>query len=388
MTVGWNERKLRVAYFAGSMRPGHDGVTRVLYRMIDAIRERGFESVFFSPIIPPAGEQTVPMFEVPSVTVPLYKDYRFAVPGQKHFEERLTAFAPDLIHINSPCSLGYAAVKYANRHGVPVVATYHTHFPSYARYYKIRALESFSWSYMRKLYNACDRVYVPSQPIMSELRRHGMFTTEYLPHGVDPTAFNPSHRSGEWRRANGLEGKTVLLFAGRLVWEKDLRTFALAYRAVTAKRDDAVFVLAGDGPIRSELEAMMPEARFLGFKSGLELSTVYASSDVFVFPSTTETFGNVTIEAMASGIPPVCAREGGAYGFVTDGVTGLLTEPRDAGDLATKIEYLLDRPDRRQAMGEKALAFAREQSWERIFDRLFESYGNVVANGARRRRAA
>jgi glycosyltransferase involved in cell wall biosynthesis len=381
--------RLRIAYFAGTMRPGHDGVTRVLYRLIDALVETGIESIFFSPIIPPQGSRPVPMYEVPSVRFPLYKDYRFALPGQKHFEERLAAFDPDVIHINSPCPLGHAAVRYARRAGIPVVATYHTHFPSYAKYYKIKALETFSWNYLKGLYNDCDRVYVPSEPIRKELRAHGFATTEFLPHGVDTGRFNPAYRSDEWRRTHGAKGKTVLLFAGRLVWEKDLRTLAEAYRIITSRRDDALFVMAGDGPVRGELAAMMPGALFLGQLDGSALSAAYASSDLFVFPSTTETFGNVTLEAMASGIPPVCAREGGAYGFVKSGATGLLAEPRDGEDLARKISYMLDHPEERKKMGAAALAFASQQSWERIFDRLFAGYVDLASSGrARRRRKA
>ncbi len=382
-------QRLRIAYFAGTMRPGHDGVTRVLYRLIDALQETGIESIFFSPIIPPPLQQQVPMYEVPSVRFPLYKDYRFAFPGHKHFESRLANFDPDVIHINSPCPLGHAAVRYARREGIPVVATYHTHFPSYAKYYKITALEAFSWNFLKNLYNECDRVYVPSEPIRKDLRAHGFETTEFLPHGVDTGIFNPAYRSEEWRTLHGCGGKTVLLFAGRLVWEKDLRTLAEAYRIITARRSDALFVLAGDGPVRDELAAMMPGALFLGQIGGSELSAAYASSDVFVFPSTTETFGNVTLEAMASGIPPVCAKEGGAYGFVKSGATGLLAEPRDGVDLAAKISFMLDHPEERKKMGNAALAFAGEQTWERIFDRLFAGYVDLASAGrARRRKAA
>jgi len=389
MNIRPDHARLRIAYFAGTMRPGHDGVTRVLYRLIDALGETGIESIFFSPIIPPPSGRPVPMYEVPSVRFPLYKDYRFALPGQKHFEEKLAAFDPDVIHINSPCPLGHAAVRYGRRAGIPVVATYHTHFPSYAKYYKVKALETFSWNFLRGLYNDCDRVYVPSEPIRKELRAHGFATTEFLPHGVDTGMFNPVYRSGEWRRAHGAEGKTVLLFAGRLVWEKDLRTLAQAYRIVSSRRDDALFVLAGDGPVRGELEAMMPGALFLGQLDGSALSAAYASSDLFVFPSTTETFGNVTLEAMASGIPPVCAREGGAYGFVKSGATGLLAEPRDGEDLARKITFMLDHPAERKKMGAAALAFASQQSWERVFDRLFAGYVDLASAGrARRRKAA
>jgi glycosyltransferase involved in cell wall biosynthesis len=362
------------------MRPGHDGVTRVLYRLIKHLTDRNLENIFFSPIIPSPAESPTKMFEVPSVTFPLYKDYRFAMPGLRHFERDLREFQPDILHINSPCPLGAAAVKYGQRHQVPVVATYHTHFASYAKYYKVKAFEAASWSYLRSLYNGCQKVYVPSLPILSELELHGIQNLDFLPHGVDTEAFHPRFRSRKWRAGVGAKGKHVLLYVGRLVWEKDLQTFIESYKLLKSQRDDAVFVLAGDGPIRQTLEEAMPDAVFLGHLSGTELATAYASSDLFVFPSTTETFGNVTVEAMASAVPPICARAGGAAGIIEHGRTGLLAKPRDPVDLVAQITTLLDDPDRREIMRLESLAFAQKQRWEFIFDRMLASYDDIVQN--------
>ena len=371
---------LKVAYFAGTMRPGHDGVTRVLYRLIEGLKDRGIKNVFFSPIIPSEDEQPTPMYEVPSVTFPLYKDYRVSMPGLKYFERALMDFKPDILHINSPCSLGYAAIKFGQKFNIPVVATYHTHFASYAKYYKVKALENFSWNYFRNLYNKCERVYVPSKPIMTELSVHGLNTIQFLPHGVDTNAFNPEYRSENWKKKNGIEGKVVLLFAGRLVWEKDLLTLAKAYEILNAKSNNVAFVLAGDGPIRNELESMMPAALFLGKLSVEELSTAYASSDIFVFPSTTETFGNVIVEAMASKLPAICVREGGAYGLIEDGVNGLIAEPHNPIDFANKIEILVNQPELREKIALNAFIFSQTQSWDEIIDRLIRSYNEVVNN--------
>jgi phosphatidylinositol alpha 1,6-mannosyltransferase len=372
-------KKLKVAYFAGSMQPGHDGVTRVLYRLIDSLKNYKVEGIFFSPIIPPKEYQSVEMCQVPSVTFPLYKDYKFAVPGKKYFEDRLINFQPDLIHINSPCSLGYAAVKFGNRNGIPVAATYHTHFASYAKYYKVKVIENISWNYFRKIYNGCQVVYVPSIPILDELALHGINNLEYLPHGVDTNLFNPSFFLKDWKSKNNLENKIAVLFVGRLVWEKDLDTLAKSYKILSETRNDLAFVIVGDGPIKSELQKLMPDAIFLGYKSGKELSEAYASSDIFVFPSTTETFGNVTLEAMSSGLPPICAREGGAYGVIKEGINGLIANPRDPEDLANKIKYLLDFPEKRNELKNNAFSFAKEQTWDKIFERLAESYYQVIS---------
>ncbi len=369
---------LKIAYFAGSMKPGHDGVTRVLYKLIDELKERKIKSIFFSPIIPSVEERNIEMIKVPSMTFPFYKDYKVSLPLQHLLEKHLKDFQPDIIHINSPCPLGHAAVKYAHKHHIPVVATYHTHFASYARYYQVKLLEPMGWNYFRSLYNKCDRVFVPSLPIMTELYSHGFNTTEYLPHGVDTELFNPKNRSTNWKESLGVKNKIVLLYAGRLVWEKDLETLARTYQILNARRKDFVFVLAGDGPIKDELKSLMPEAKFVGQLNSASLSVAYASSDIFVFPSTTETFGNVTLEAMASGIPPVCAREGGAYGIIKDGVTGLIAEPRNPIDLAEKINLMLDDPVLRIRMAINAFKFAQEQTWDKIFDKLFASYLNVI----------
>jgi len=362
------------------MKQGQDGVTRVLYKMIEQLKEHNVENIFFSPIIPNASEQTTQMFEVPSFTIPIYKEYKFAIPGYKNFEDNLKEFKPDILHINSPCSLGYAAVKYGHKNNIPVVATYHTHFPSYAKYYKVKALENLGWNYLRTLYNKCETVYVPSQPIMEELENHGLDTIQFLPHGVDVDVFNPSFRSNYWREGLGLENKKIILYAGRLVWEKDLKDLAEVYKIITSKRDDAVFVLAGDGPVREELKSMMPEALFLGYKTGKELSTIFASSDIFAFPSTTETFGNVTLEAMASGVPPICTKEGGAYGIINDGINGFIAKPHNPISFAEKINYLLENEERRKEISLNAYKFAQTQTWDKIIAKLIESYSKVVSN--------
>lgn len=383
-----HDRPLRVAYFSGTMRRGQDGVTRVLYRTIDALRDHGMSSIFFSPVVPDPEEAPAEMRAVPSIAFPWYPDYRIALPGYRAFEADLQRFSPDLLHIHSPCPLGCAAVHWGKRNGVPVVATYHTHFASYAKYYKIKALEVFGWNYLRSLYHSCQRLYVPSVPILHELSTRRLDHLAFMPHGVDAQSFNPRHRSRCWRNSFATGGKTVLLYAGRLVWEKDLRTLMQVYSLLKERRSDWTLVLAGDGPIRSELEAAMPHAQFLGSLSGAELSAAYASSDILVFPSTTETFGNVVVEAMASGLPPICAAEGGAAGSIQHGVNGFITNPRDASDIARHITLLLDDPPRLRTMGKAARSYARTQTWEGIFERLFRDYALVVTehDSARRRR--
>jgi glycosyltransferase involved in cell wall biosynthesis len=370
---------MRIAYFNSNLRVGQDGVTRVMGHMFEGALERGHEVLCFGATIPPPSEQRVPMVRVPSVVLPLQKAYRVALPGYSRFATRLREWNPDLIHINSPCTLGYAAVRYARDFGVPIVATYHTHFPTYLRFYKLERFEKRTWKMLRHLYNPIDTTFVPSLSIIAEIREHGIRHTEYLPNGVDLSRFSPSYRSRAWRESVGAADRPVVLFVSRLVWEKNLRTLAEAYAMLRSRALDFAMVVVGDGHSRKELEALMPGAKFLGEQQGDALSTSYASADVFVFPSVTETFGLVTLEAMASGLAPVAARAGGAVGIIQDGKSGLFAEPNDAASLAAQIERLVRDSAMRASIAERATRRAKDFAWGPVLHRLFTRYDQICA---------
>ncbi|HWP81125.1 MAG TPA: glycosyltransferase family 1 protein [Bacteroidota bacterium] len=379
---------MKIAYFNANMRVGQDGVTRVMYKMLEAARSRGHEVLVFTSTLPDANETDIPMYKVTSVVLPFQKAYRLALPGYQRFARKLEEFQPDLLHINSPCTLGFGAVKYGRDFGIPVVATYHTHFPTYPRYYKLYGFEEIVWKLSKYLYNNVDRTLVPTIPILKELEEHGIRNLKYLPNGVDVSLFNPANRSQAWRERMTPEGKTVLLFVSRLVWEKDLKDLAAMYRILRSRRSDFEMVIVGDGYARREFEPMMPGARFLGYQFGKTLAESYASSDIFVFPSTTETFGLVTLEAMASGLVPVAAGYGGATGILRDGESGFLTAPHDPEHMASRIEWLLDHPAKREQVRRQALSRAAEFSWDRILNQLFESYSFVIRQRKSRQRSA
>jgi phosphatidylinositol alpha 1,6-mannosyltransferase len=382
---------MKIAYFNASLKVGQDGVTRCVYKMIDAALERGHEAIGITSAMP-AGEVAVPIFHVPSLAFPLQKNYRIAIPGYQSFAKRLLDFQPDILHINSPCTLGFGAVKFARHFGVPVVATYHTHFPTYPRYYNLNGLEELTWRVLRRIYNNIDRTFVPTKPIAEELNVHGIKNLEYLPNGVDTDVFDLSYRSKEWRRrllgrseSDEKREKPIILFVSRLVWEKDLRVLAQMYNKLRSERNDFEMVLVGDGPARQELETLMPGAHFLGYQSGMPLSESFASSDIFVFPSTTETFGLVTLEAMASGLVPVAAKVGGAVEIIEEEISGLFAEPFSADDLAAKVGWLLDHPRKRKQIAERSRLRAKEYQWKIIFERLFASYADVIETFKRNR---
>ena len=369
---------MRIAYFNANLKVGQDGVTRVIYKMIDEALERKHDAIAITSILPEQSQQPIPMFKVPSVILPLQKAYRIALPGYSSFASTLEKFKPDILHINSPCTLGFGAVKYAKNFGIPIVATYHTHFPTYPRYYHLTKLEDLTWRITRNLYNNVDRTLVPTRPILEELIANNVQRLHYLPNGVDTGLFTPERRSGVWRQQFGNGSKPIILFVSRLVWEKDLRVLADAYNQLIAKRNDFEMVIVGDGQARAEFEKMMPGAHFLGYQTGITLAESFASADIFVFPSTTETFGLVTLEAMASGLTPVAARMGGATEIIQEGSSGLFAKPLDGADLAQKMEWLLDHPNTRHLMAEQAHLRAQEYRWDLVLDKLFDIYEEVI----------
>ncbi len=371
---------MKIAYFNANLKFGQDGVTRVIYKMIDGALERGHSAIAITSTLPEPQYRIIPMYEVPSVVLPLQKAYRLAIPGYFSFSEILKEYKPDIIHINSPCTLGFSAVKYAKHYNVPVVATYHTHFPTYPRYYRLAQFEELTWRITKNLYNQVDRTLVPTQPILRELAEHSIERLTYLPNGVDTSLFHPSKRSIEWRKKFGNGEKPILLFVSRLVWEKDLRVLADAYNYLRKKRNDFEMVIVGDGHARAEFESMMPGAHFLGYQFGEALAQSFASSDIFVFPSTTETFGLVTLEAMASGLAPVAAKAGGAVELIEENYCGLFAKPFDGTDLANKIELLLDHPVILEAFRHNAYVRAQSYSWTNILNRLFTIYKEVIDN--------
>jgi phosphatidylinositol alpha 1,6-mannosyltransferase len=272
------------------------------------------------------------------------------------------------------------AQRWAAARGIPVVSSFHTHFVSYFRYYGVPWLEGFGWRMLRRFYARCARVYVPSEAIIRELDEHGIGRTELWSRGIDLARFAPEHRSRELRTLAGADDATpVLLMVSRLVKEKDMADLVAMERELRRRGSTHRLVLVGDGPMRAELEAALPDAFFAGHQSGEALARWYASGDVFVFPSTTETFGNVVLEAQASGMPTVVVDRGGPPDLVTPGETGFVARPNDPADLADRVEALLRDPVERQRMGLAARDAARWRDWSAINGRLLDSYREVAA---------
>jgi len=372
----------RVALFTGAYNHIADGVSLTLNRLVRHLETKeNVEVRVFAPTIDdPPVDHAGTLIPVPSISAPGRSEYRLSLGITPSVRRALNDFAPTLFHIATPDLLGYHALRTARSWRVPVVASYHTHFSSYLRYYHLSWLQPIVWAYLRHFYRQCRHTYVPSTAMANILKDHGVTSGLHLwQRGVEMDRFNPSRRSRDWRRQHGLDERPVVAFVSRLVWEKGLHVFAEVVRRLEAEGVPHQSLIVGDGPARAELNDQLPRTVFTGYLEGTDLATAYASSDVFLFPSDTETFGNVTLEAMASGLPTVCADAVGSRDLVVDGTTGHLCPPDDIGAFTRAVQHLVTDADARAAMGEAALNRAESFRWESILSRMNDYYDAALA---------
>lgn len=377
-----SSKQQHIAHFCGTIERNKDGVTRVLSKIHDYSAEQDIASLFVTAV---AGKHNhMPHITVCGLHIPHYDGYKLSIaPAHSICRElRQEHFEPSIIHLHSPCTLGRAGQKIAGWLGVPCVATYHTHFPSYLKYHGAIHLEPQFRAFLRRFYNRCHATIVPSKVLYNELQADGVRNLAFLPHGVDAQVFHPKFRSQVWRDAilGEKSQKKIVLYVGRFVWEKNLKLLAHIVQDLYAERDDFQMVMVGTGPAEEELRAMMPQATFLGLQEGLALSEAYASSNIFLFPSDTETFGNVTLEALASGLACVVADAGGSSDLVRHESTGFVVHPQRHNDWKAALILLLDDAPKRKAIAHAAFEQAQHYRWENILAQMHTLYAGVQAD--------
>ncbi len=375
---------LRIALFTGNYNHVEDGVSRTLGRLVGYLTEVGHQVLVLGPTIDEPLDQPGRFLAVPSVSAPGRPEYRVSTRFPASVRREVERFAPHVVHIATPDVLGHRALAWARGLGIPVVSTYHTHFASYLDYYHLGLAERALWATLRRFYNRCDEVYAPTPAMRDALAAHGVTSTLRLwPRGIELDRFRPQARSDAWRDAHGFtESDVVVSFVSRLVKEKGIDVFAETVRSLQREGAPVRALVVGDGPEREALGADLPSAVFAGHLSGPELSTAYASSDVFLFPSETETFGNVTLEAMASGLGVVAADAAGTASLIDPGHTGLLCPPRDRAAFLDATRRLVSDPDLRARLGTRAREVASDYDWAEVLERMVRYYRGAAGSAA------
>jgi phosphatidylinositol alpha 1,6-mannosyltransferase len=375
---------LRIALTSGNYNYVRDGANRALNNLVGWLLDKGAAVRVYAPVVEhPAFPPTGDLVGVRSLAVPFRPEYRIPM-GLDTARADMDAFRPNIIHVSSPEILGHSAVRYAKAHDLPVIASVHTRFETYLRYYGVGFLEPAATALQRRFYRKCDAIVAPSESFADVLRTERMnFDIGIWGRGIDRDVFNPSRRSLEWRRSLGINDKDfVILFFGRLVLEKGIDVFCATIAELKRRGVAHKVLVLGEGPARETFAAQVPDAIFAGHQNGTDLGRAVASADLLLQPSVTETFGNVTSEAMACALPVVGANATGTRSLVIDGVTGRLIEPRDFGRFADAIElYALDTAAARAAgdAGEKA---AGAYTWDAVNGALAETYLRIIANHA------
>jgi len=380
---------LRIALFSGNYNMTVDGANKALNRLVEYLQRQGAEVRVYSPTVAePAFEPRGTLVSLPSIAIPGRGEYHWPLGLSRAVRRDLEAFAPDVLHVSSPDFAARAAERWARPRGIPVLASVHTRFETYPRYYGFGFLERPLEVYIRSLYRKCDALVTPSAGMVEVLRAQRMNDDISLwERGVDRELFNSGRRDLAWRRARGLaDGDVAIGFLGRLVMEKGLDAFAATIAELRRRDVPHKVLVVGEGPARGWLEERLPGANFAGFQQGAELGRAVAAIDVLFNPSDTETFGNVTLEAMACGVPVVAARATGSTSLVADGVNGTLAAPGDiAGFAAALARYVAD-PGLRAAHGRAGEERSRAYAWDAINQVVADTYLRLIA--ARRARAS
>lgn len=381
MTSPESYADLRIALFSGNYNCVRDGANQSLNRLVGYLQRQGAAVRIYSPTVSePAFPPTGDLVSLPSLPIPGRAEYHLAMGLSPRVRRDLAAFAPNVIQVSSPDPAAHRAVSWARRRGLPILASVHTRFETYPRYYNLAFIEPLLEAALRRFYRRCDALVAPSESMAQVLRDQRMnYDIGIWSRGVDREMFHPGRRSLAWRQAQGFgDDEIVIGIFSRLVMEKGLDVFSDAIDQLRRKGARYRVLVVGDGPAREWFENRLPEAVFTGFLGGADLATAVASMDVLFFPSVTETFGNVTLEAMASGLPVVAAAATGSESLVDDHISGRLIRPGAIHQYADALQAYVTDPALRARHGAAGEARAREFSWDRINQSVADTYLRLV----------
>jgi glycosyltransferase involved in cell wall biosynthesis len=378
---------MRIALFSEVYWPMVSGVGVTLRNLTGALQARGHEVRVYTATYQSPDGTPIPaeVRQSPSVPLFLYPDVQWAFPRARDIVADLARFAPDVTHVATEFAMGLAGLKASRQLGIPIVASAHTDYEKYASRYGVEWAWRMGWTYLRWFYGQTSRVLCPSRIYEQHLRSRGVAHTGLWTRGIDCEKFNPRHRSDAYRECFGVgPDDTLVTYVGRIAAEKDLEQLLDAWVMLGPLRGNAQLALVGQGPMMRDIaERRIPGVHLTGLLRGEELATAYASADLFAFPSTTETFGNVVLEAMASGLPSVVAGAGGMLDFCEDGRNSLLARPQDTEHMAQQLARLLHDAGLRKRLSAGALETAAGRRWDAIWEGVTREYVNAASLGGR-----
>ncbi len=370
-------RDLRIALFSGNYNFVKDGANQALNRLMGYMLQQGAAVRVYAPTTDtPAFAPTGDLVSLPSMPFPGRSEYQFPLGLGADIKRDLAAFAPNIVHASSPDVSAHRAVSWARGKGLPILGSVHTRFETYPRYYNMAFMEPVIIALLRRFYRRCDALVAPTESVAAILRSMRMNSDIGVwSRGVDRSIFHPSARSLAWRRDLGIGDEEIVIgFLGRIVLEKGLGAFADTIALLESRNIPHRLVVIGEGPARAQFASRMPKAQFVGFQMGADLGRAVASLDILFNPSLTEAFGNVTLEAMACGVPVVAAQATGADALIVDGENGLMVAPDDVPGYAAALTRYITDPALRAAHGAIGDQRAQAYGWDAINHVVAETY--------------
>ncbi len=368
---------MRIALFTETFLPKVDGIVTRLRHTVEHLQRNGNQVLVVAPDGGITEYKGARVYGVSGFPLPLYPELKLALP-RPSIGVTLEKFQPDLIHVVNPAVLGLGGLYYAKMMQIPLVASYHTHLPQYLHHYGLGMLEGVMWELIKASHNQAQLNLCTSTAMMEQLTAHGVERVDLWQRGVDTETFHPDLASLEMRShlSQGHPESPLLLYVGRLGAEKEIERIKPVLEAIPNAR----LALVGDGPNRSVLEKHFAgtPTHFVGYLTGKQLGSAFASCDAFIFPSRTETLGLVLLEAMAAGCPVVAARSGGIPDIVTDGVNGYLFDPTDEQGAIAATVRLLQQQEERETLRQNARAEAERWSWAAATRQLQNYYRAVL----------
>lgn len=381
---------MKIAYFTDTYTPEINGVTNTLTKLSDYLEKQGIKHVFFAPdydgkVINGSEIQAIKsVYRFYGVKVNISPGSCLAFPRTRAIFNLCDRFAPDLVHVTTEFGIGYKGMKYATSHKLPLIMSYHTDYCKYLSYFNLNSLEPVADIYLKWFHSFSQKTLVPSRHTLEQLMKKDYNNLGLWSRGIDTGKFNAGFRSEEIRKKLGINDKFAFLYVGRLSPEKGLHMLLHAIEKVNALFPGrAAFVFTGNGPYAKNIRQLgFDNVIMTGFKTGQELSQIYASCDCFAFPSGTETFGNAPLEAMASGLPVVGVNSGGVTDFLLHGSNSLLCADGDQESFADNLIEVMQNQQLRCLLSESGQKTALSRDWDEIFAGLLEEYQTAIQNHA------
>jgi len=373
---------LRIAVVTETYPPEINGVAMTISRMVEGLRRQHVVE-----LIRPrqhsadsaSNESSLQEVLVPGFPIPRYQGLRLGLPAKSRLVELWRRRRPDVVHLVTEGPLGWSALEAARKLGIPVSSDFHTNFHSYSQHYGFGWLQKSVAGYLRKLHNRTDTTLVPTRELRNTLAQDGYRNLQVVARGVDTGLFHPRRRSAELRRQWGVDGDGLaVIYVGRIAPEKNLPLVLRSFEAMQLVNPKLKLVLVGDGPARAELQKKHPQHIFAGMKTGEELAAHYASGDIFLFPSMTETYGNVTVEAMASGLAVVAYRYAAAAEHIVQDENGLHAEYGNEDKFIQLACHLANDAERVSRLRSKSHLSMQKLDWQNIVDEFEQALARLA----------